>query len=155
MSETPQERHRSPHILTNTEIHLGALVSPGNTPEAIAIMRWAARELARISIDGEVTAWQVPLPPYSADVGMPPIRSQAEQAGQQQRAADMAQTYELTDGELEVALLIGRGMDNAQMRDRLSLSSETIKSRKTRLYAKTGTSSHNDIMRMLGVLPEL
>ncbi len=155
MEEIPRHEQPSTPPMTNTEIHLGALVSPVNKPEAIRIMRLAAEALAKISIDNEVTAWQVPLPAYSGDVSMPPVRSQAEQAGQQQRTMDMARECDLTTRELEIALLIGRGVDkNAEIGARLFLSADTVKTHKARLYAKTGAKSHNDIMRLLGVLPE-
>jgi DNA-binding CsgD family transcriptional regulator len=55
----------------------------------------------------------------------------------------------LTDRETEIVMLIGEGMSNREVAERLTLSVRTVESHIYRAMAKTGTTSREELAALL------
>lgn len=61
--------------------------------------------------------------------------------------------FGLTPAECRLALLLGDGKSPRMIAELLALSPNTVKSQVSTIYAKTGTSSHAQLVRLLSRLP--
>ncbi|BBY65323.1 helix-turn-helix transcriptional regulator [Mycolicibacterium helvum] len=64
-----------------------------------------------------------------------------------------AEPLPLTDREREIAMLIGQGLSNRAIAERLTLSVRTVESHVLRAMAKTGTSSREELAALVGRSP--
>jgi len=55
----------------------------------------------------------------------------------------------LTDREIEIVMLIGEGLGNRDIAERLTLSPRTVESHIYRAMAKTGTTSREELANLL------
>jgi DNA-binding CsgD family transcriptional regulator/PAS domain-containing protein len=69
------------------------------------------------------------------------------------QAATMQAAFGLTAAEARVALLLASGVTSGKMPALLGLTTDTIKTHLRRCYAKTGTHSQAELMRLLTMLP--
>ena len=68
---------------------------------------------------------------------------------QHSRASQAAERLPLTDREHEIVMLIGEGLSNRAVAQRLTLSIRTVEGHIYRAMAKTGTASRDDLAALL------
>lgn len=60
-----------------------------------------------------------------------------------------AKLYRLTGGELRVLLVLARGVGAKEAADMLGISEPTVRTHLQKMFSKTGTSRHADLLRLL------
>jgi DNA-binding CsgD family transcriptional regulator len=77
------------------------------------------------------------------------LRHHSRIVRQRQRRA-LAQDFQLTGREADVAELTAQGLTNAEIADRLEISLPTVKTHLLRILAKTGSANRTRLTAMLG-----
>ncbi len=66
------------------------------------------------------------------------------------QAAAIARHYELSPRELEVVVLVLRGLSNRTIAQALSITSDTVKKHMTKVFDKVGVDSRLQLMSLVG-----